>query len=126
MLQVQMYIPETNTGAFGVLRTLVKDSTDNGSTSSAFSFLDSNGLVGWVNSSQAAKTSSNLQIGQMLQAQGWVMITLTTQPSGGKGFQIWINGVLLADEAANGTYQSESFLWLVTTGMQLCCQQHWA
>ena len=106
-MQVQMYVPETNAGAFGVLRILVKDSFDNGSTNSAFSFLDSNGLVGWVNSSQAAKTSSNLQIGQMLQARAWLMITLTTHPSGGKGFQIWVNGVLLADEAANGTYQSE-------------------
>ncbi|KAK9861130.1 hypothetical protein WJX84_010885 [Apatococcus fuscideae] len=115
--QVQMYIPETGTGSFGVVRTLVKDSSDSGSTTSAFSFLDSNGLVGWVNSSQAAKTGSNLEIGQTLQARAWLMLTLTTHPSGGKGFQIWINGVLLADEAANGAYQREP---VVVDGLTLC------
>lgn len=112
-MQVQLYIPETNTAAFGVVRAIAKDSTDNGTTPSAFSFLDTNGLVGWVNSSQAAKTSSNFQVGQMLQGRGWMMLTLTTHPEGGKGFQLWINGGLAAEEVANGTYQSTACFLLL-------------
>ena len=105
-MQVQLYIPETNTAAFGVVRAIVKDSSDNGTSPSAFSFLDSNGLVGWVNSSQAAKLSRNFEVGEKLQGQAWMMLTLTTHPAGGKGFQLWINGDLIAEEVANSTYQS--------------------
>ena len=102
-----MYMPEASSPAFGVVRSLVKDSTDNGTSSAAFSFLDSNGLVGWVNSSAAAQQSGNRQLQQTLLGNAWIMLMLTTHPEGGKGFQIWVDGSLAAEETANGTYKSK-------------------
>ncbi len=46
---------------------------------------------------------------QWVQDGGWHMIGLTTHhPAGSKGYQIYLDGALVADLASNGSYLSVS------------------
>ncbi len=45
------------------------------------------------------------------------MIGLTTHPGDGKGYQIYLDGALVADMAPNGSYTSAPPNWLTS----VCC-----
>ena len=167
MVQVQILLPETLNEGFGVVRTLVRDSTDAPQAAGAETFLDSDGTVSQdavanqstVDALLVRPSSSALVSVYLLPAQwpheldswlrhasdevdpesiidvallvadismqrmhsmrgetrrccwqtqdgGWHMIGLTTHPSGGKGYQMYLDGALVADMAADGTYNS--------------------
>ena len=46
-LQVQLYFPQVGHPAYGIVRGIVKDSTDFYQGLSSVTFLDSDGKVGW-------------------------------------------------------------------------------
>ncbi len=171
-----MLLPETLNEGFGVVRTLVRDSTDAPQASGAETFLDSDNTVGkdagsnqstvdtllvrpssstpvsvspptaewprawdwclqhasgevdpdqqmmWCcscrNTVRSAWKYSTGQTKRCRRAQdgGWHMIGLTTHPFGGKGYQMYLDGALVADMAANGSYTSPCPAHLRLTG----------
>lgn len=44
-LQVNIYVPQTGNAAFGVVRAMVKDSSDTWKGNSSMSYIDSDGRV---------------------------------------------------------------------------------
>ena len=84
---VNVYLPEADHPAYGLVRAVVKDENDNDNATT--SYLDSDGTY---NNNQ---TRTNQ--GQKHVTDGrWHFITLTTRVDGGKGFMLYIDGSLAA------------------------------
>ncbi|CAD7694655.1 unnamed protein product, partial [Ostreobium quekettii] len=83
--QIQVYLPEISHPAHGLLRVLIKDDND---TPEAF-YMDSDGSI-------ANNDERNVTNHVEIEDGNWHMFTVTTQPSGGKGYRIYIDGELAA------------------------------
>ncbi|GAB4816757.1 hypothetical protein N2152v2_003803 [Parachlorella kessleri] len=95
--RVHLYTAEPGHLAFGVMRTLIRDSTDMADDPTGFLFLDSDGCI-----------SSNGCVGPTRNVSEfvdtWHMVTITTQPGGGNGYQVYIDGALAAQVKDGVTY----------------------
>ena len=104
-LQIRLYYPETGHPAYGVIRALVKDSTD---TSNRASYTDSDGRVG-VNYESFANGPPAW--GRHFLADDlWHMLTLSTlsnNASGLQGYIISLDGQQMAYQAADQFYVGE-------------------
>ncbi|BDA48704.1 hypothetical protein COCOBI_12-3860 [Coccomyxa sp. Obi] len=83
--QVHIYLPENGHPATGLVRTIVKDSTDLDTSS----FLDSDGHYG-DNSARNQLNTNPVDDG------AWHMMTVTTHPDGSRGFLVYVDGNLAA------------------------------
>ncbi|KAK9823790.1 hypothetical protein WJX72_005525 [[Myrmecia] bisecta] len=100
--QIRLFYPEMSHPVFGVVRAIVKDSLSANLGAPSQSFLDSDGLVGALT---RPATFPARQAGQLLLQDGkWHMVTLTTHTDSSAGFEMWIDGALVASESANQTY----------------------
>ncbi|KAK9917704.1 hypothetical protein WJX75_007350 [Coccomyxa subellipsoidea] len=103
--QVHVYLPENGHPATGLVRTIVKDST-NLDTSS---FLDSDGHYG-------DNTARNQLNSNPVDDGAWHMVTVTTHQDGTAGFQVYIDGNLAASlpstdpKALNATMDNVNLL----------------
>ena len=103
-MQIRLYFPEIFHPAYGVLRALVKDSTD---IASIASHVDSDGQVG-----HTSATADSQPYDRHFLADGlWHMVTLTTLPTntstGLRGYAMLLDGYLVGLQAANQLYLSE-------------------
>uniref|UniRef100_A0A061S6Z7 Laminin G domain-containing protein n=1 Tax=Tetraselmis sp. GSL018 TaxID=582737 RepID=A0A061S6Z7_9CHLO len=86
--QVQLYIPERSHAAFGVVRAIVKDSQDVNLGYFSETYLDSDGEISNNSPRQLPKDHTNVLDGS------WHMLTLSTLPSGERGFRMYVDGNL--------------------------------
>ena len=88
MLQMAIYFPEQQHSRYGVLRAVVKDTTNenNSSTRGEMVFLDSDDRV--------ADNSADPQLsqGNPMTDGKWHMVTVTTQPDLSTGFLLYFDG----------------------------------
>ena len=84
--QVHVFTPNEGRPLSGLVRALVKDSNDN----SAPIFLDSDGMV---NNDEARSHGSDVID---INDGKWHMITLSTSPTHGKGYRMYVDGALAA------------------------------
>lgn len=111
--QVQLYIPESSHPAHGIVRAIVKDSTD----SSIVSFLDSDGRY-----NDNTDVDRNLKDHIDTDDGHWHMVTLTTFPRRAgetlrKGYQLYIDGKLggeVSSEVAERYLQSQQRAGIVS------------
>ena len=101
-MQVRVYFPESDHPAYGILRSIVKDSTD---TANASSYLDSDGRVGasYDNTYEADPDWEHYYLADGL----WHMITLTTldkNASGPQGFAMFLDGLLVGFQTPGLVY----------------------
>ncbi|KAK9797358.1 hypothetical protein WJX73_002152 [Symbiochloris irregularis] len=87
--EVHLYLPEAQHPAEGLVRAIVKDSTNTYMNISDQVWLDSDGYVSDDNF--RASPRMNFTDGQ------WHMLTLTTLPSGSAGYQIYVDGIWKAE-----------------------------
>lgn len=100
--QIRLYIPETGNDAYGIIRAIVKDSTD---TANRDSYVDSDGRVAAVYESASDGPPKWDQI--FLADNLWHMITLSTLTSnisGLQGYAMYLDGQLMAYQAADQFY----------------------
>lgn len=100
--QIRLYIPETGNDASGIIRAIVKDSTD---TANRDSYVDSDGRVAAVYESASDGPRKWDQI--FLADNLWHMITLSTltnNMSGLQGYAMYLDGQLMAYQAADQFY----------------------
>ena len=105
LMQVRVYFPETGHPAYGILRSIVKDSTDTANTSS---YLDSDGRVGasYNNNVEADPRWDHHYLADEL----WHMVTLTTLSSnatGPQGFAMFLDGLLVGLQSADEIYSGK-------------------
>lgn len=83
--QVHLFLPgDEHPGGRHLVRAIVKDSTDSYAGRHSRTFLDSDGAVG----SDAPRATPRPAL-----ADGeWHMVTLTTLPEGGKGYELYVDG----------------------------------
>ena len=107
-LQIQLYIAETFHNAYGIMRTMVKDSTNTDHTNS---YMDSDGRVATYFDNQThLPTYEQHFFGDGL----WHMATLTTlsnAPNGMQGHAMYLDGVMVAMQEANQLYTGKTFLF---------------
>ncbi|KAL4426385.1 hypothetical protein ABPG77_004679 [Micractinium sp. CCAP 211/92] len=89
--EVALFVPEQNHPAFGVVRAIVRDSTDTRTNGTDIPmYLDSNGCV--ADPLCAAPTNKSL----FSPTGSWHLLGLGTHPEGGKGFHLYVDGQLVA------------------------------
>ncbi|GAB4817823.1 hypothetical protein N2152v2_004869 [Parachlorella kessleri] len=105
--QVHVYLPERAHVDYGILRTIVRDmnDTDNGPQSQVF--IDSDGAISYDGPRQ---NPSPLMDGQ------WHMVTLSSQPTGGRGFRLYIDGQLVNQMKEGVSYSDANGQPLLVTG----------
>lgn len=83
--QAHIFLPgDEHPGGRRLVRAIVKDTTDSYAGRHSRTFLDSDGVVG----SDAPRATPRPAL-----ADGeWHMVTLTTLPEGGKGYELYVDG----------------------------------
>lgn len=82
---INVFLPEQDHPAFGLVRTVVKDNNDNSTTS----FLDSDGSY--------SDNQNRTDPGQDVVTDGdWHFLTLTSRIDGRKGYMVYLDGSLKA------------------------------
>ncbi|KAL4430893.1 hypothetical protein ABPG75_006149 [Micractinium tetrahymenae] len=109
--EIALYVPEQNHPAFGVVRAIVRDSTDATTNGTDIPmYLDSNGCV--ADPLCAAPTNRSL-----FSPEGsWHLLGLGTHPEGGKGFHLYVDGQLVAAVAEGQTYRDAEGYTKTATG----------
>lgn len=97
--QVQMYMPQSNLPAYGVVRAYVRDGDDFYRGDESEGYVDSDGSVGF--NGQRPENSTLLD-GQ------FHMITMTSQPTGGKGYVMYVDGKVAVQMREGTTYLNEA------------------
>uniref|UniRef100_A0A1D1ZX47 LamG-like jellyroll fold domain-containing protein n=1 Tax=Auxenochlorella protothecoides TaxID=3075 RepID=A0A1D1ZX47_AUXPR len=92
--QIQIYFPQRQHPAYGVVRAYARDSNDTYDGPQDQTWLDSDGYVS--NNSARAAPSAALD-------GGWHMLTVTTMPPGRKGFRLYLDGLLVNEIRAGQT-----------------------
>ena len=82
--QVHLYLPSPGHPAAGTVRAIVKDVTDAYGGRASRSFLDSDGAVG----SNKPRATGRVDF----RDGAWHMVTLSSRPAGGKGFDLYVDG----------------------------------
>jgi hypothetical protein len=85
--QLHVYIPESSHIAHGVVRTIMKDSEDVYQGASSETFLDSDGFV---SNNLARDAPGHIDVND----NEWHMITISSRPDMGKGYIVFVDGVL--------------------------------
>ena len=85
--QIQIYMPEVSHPAHGVIRTIVKDSSDVYQGKQSELWLDSDG---WLGNNKERDTPGHVD----LTDGDWHMVTLTTRTKDREGYAIFVDGVL--------------------------------
>jgi len=93
--QVHLYLPSPGHPAAGTVRAIVKDVTDVYGGRASRGFLDSDGAVG----SNKPRSTPRVDF----RDGAWHMITLTTRPAGGKGFDLYVDGARRAGVGPGAT-----------------------
>ena len=83
--QAHIFLPSSDHPAHGLVRAIVKDSTDRYAGRPTRSWLDSDGAIGSDAPRPAAK------VGALTDGE-WHMATITTHPEGGKGYELYVDG----------------------------------
>lgn len=83
--QVQIYFPEIGHPAYGIGRTYVRDSNDFYTGPASEGYIDTDGYVAYDGTRSGPFP---------LLDGGWHMLTVTSQPSGGRGYVLYLDGVL--------------------------------
>jgi hypothetical protein len=83
--QVHVFLPSHDHPARGLVRAIAKDSTDRFVGRPTRTWLDSDGAIG-SNAPRPAARAGALTDGE------WHMVTLTTHPEGGKGYELYVDG----------------------------------
>ncbi|KAI3433616.1 hypothetical protein D9Q98_003425 [Chlorella vulgaris] len=103
---VALYLPERDHPDYGVARAMLRDSTDVRTNGSEPFYLDSDGCISTVRTCNPAgvrNDSLSVTDGQ------WHMLGVTTRPGGGKGFQLFVDGRMVAEAVEGveyiGTYR---------------------
>ncbi|EIE21984.1 hypothetical protein COCSUDRAFT_56427 [Coccomyxa subellipsoidea C-169] len=108
--QVSLYFPESSHQAFGIIRAVLRDSTDMDIGDVSQTWVDSDGRVAFngrrgpgltdprTSSMSTADTSSLLLDGQ------WHMLTLTTQGNATKGYRLYVDGTMKGQMVENVGY----------------------
>ncbi|KAL4419709.1 hypothetical protein ABPG75_006807 [Micractinium tetrahymenae] len=105
---VALYAPEQDHPNFGVVRAMVRDATDVIPDGDIPMFLDSNGCI-------ADPTCTVPGYKSLFSPNGsWHLLALGTQPQGGKGFRLYVDGQLAA--SVSGQTDVESLGSVVTGG----------
>lgn len=115
MLQVSIYFPEQQHPRFGILRAVVKDTTDenNSSTRGQMVYLDSDGKVANNIATPSLNRPNPLTDGK------WHMVTITTQPDLSTGFLLFLDGVAVG-VMRHGTYTGDAASIQVAAGRNFC------
>ena len=106
-VQIRLYFYDMRHtgGAYGIIRALVKDSSD---TSNRASYLDSDGRVGAIYYNNGDSTDQPKLWERRHLADGlWHMITLTTltnSTSGLEGYNMYLDGRFIAGQTADSLY----------------------
>ncbi|KAK2080285.1 hypothetical protein QBZ16_000138 [Prototheca wickerhamii] len=88
---VAIYMPQSENPSYGVVRAIVHDSDDRQGNSSVPLYLDSNGCVSQINC-----TDSNGLALFNSSAPQWHLLGLTTPANGSRGYDMYIDGSLVA------------------------------
>ena len=121
-LQVSIFFPEQQHPRFGVVRAVVKDTSNdsNSSTAGQMVYLDSDDLV-------ADNVDTPILNGPNPMADGqWHMVTVTTQPDSSTGFLMFLDGVEVGNMVAGnytGEHQCHSCI-AEPVRRSCCCGQH--
>ena len=115
MLQVSIYFPEQKHSRYGVLRAVVKDTTNenNSTTRGQMVFLDSDGRV-------ANNIATRLNRGNPMTDGKWHMVTVTTQPDRSTGFLLYLDGFAVG-EMGRGTYTGKEARFIQSQQV-VCCR----
>ncbi|KAL3149191.1 hypothetical protein ABBQ32_002019 [Trebouxia sp. C0010 RCD-2024] len=97
--QIRLYFPETGHPAYGILRALVKDSSD---TANVTSHTDSDGRVGF--DYNAGYGDSRPSSRQFLADGLWHMATLTTLRNSTQGYALLLDGFLVGLQSSADLY----------------------
>ena len=102
-LQVSIYFPEQQHPRFGILRAVVKDTTDENNSSSRgqMVYLDSDGKVANNIATPDLNRPNPLTDGR------WHMVTITTQPDLSTGFLLFLDGIVVGT-MRRGTYTGDA------------------
>ena len=104
LLQIRLYMAETFHRAYGIMRTMLKDSTNMDHTNS---YMDSDGRVAAYFDNQTRLPGYERHfLGDGL----WHMATLTTlshDPHGMQGHAMYLDGVMVAMQEADQLYTGE-------------------
>ncbi|EFN59099.1 hypothetical protein CHLNCDRAFT_137883 [Chlorella variabilis] len=95
-----MYLPQEEHPAYGVVRAIVKDFDDQPTSMGAQTWLDSDGNVAYNGERSTSPQSPSLFDGD------WHMATLTSQPGGGRGYRMYLDGQLAGEVAEGRSYVS--------------------
>jgi len=87
--QVQLYLPQANHPAFGVARLYLRDSDDVENGTASTGYIDSDG--------QIATNQGPREPPFPLLDGNWHMLSITSQPQGGPGYRMYLDGQLAAD-----------------------------
>jgi hypothetical protein len=98
--QVQVYMPQAGNPAYGILRTYVRDSNDLYTGQEAEGFMDSDGSVGFGGGPRTTPSP--------LLDKGFHMVTVSSQPGGGKGSRLYVDGELAVQMREGGSYLTQS------------------
>eukprot|EP00212_Chloropicon_laureae_P003902 CAMPEP_0197488208 /NCGR_PEP_ID=MMETSP1311-20131121/3186_1 /TAXON_ID=464262 /ORGANISM="Genus nov. species nov., Strain RCC856" /LENGTH=1764 /DNA_ID=CAMNT_0043032175 /DNA_START=186 /DNA_END=5480 /DNA_ORIENTATION=+ len=88
--QIHLYLPTVATPAHGVVRAIVKDSTDEYVNTNSQTFLDSDGRF-------MDNYARNIPGHVDLENDEWHMVTLTSEGGGKKGYRMYVDGVLAGE-----------------------------
>lgn len=97
---VGLYLPESGHRDHGVVRGIVRDGDDvtEGSDPMFPLYVDSNGCVSSSNFCLEETPNKTVDDGD------WHLLALTTHPSGGEGFQLYVDGELVGEVVEGETY----------------------
>jgi hypothetical protein len=87
--QVQLYFPQARHPAFGVARLYIRDGDDVDNGTASTGYIDSDG--------QIATNDGPREPPFPLLDGNWHMLSITSQPQGGPGYRMYLDGQLAAD-----------------------------
>ena len=117
MLQMSIYFPEQQHPRYGVVRAVVKDTSNASNSSSA-------GQMIYMDSDAKVADNSNrprLAAGNPMIDGKWHMVTVTTQPDLSTGFWLFLDGVAVGDMrrgSYTGNHTAPPFLQVTTGQLQ--------
>ena len=119
VVQMNIYFPEQQHNRYGVLRAVVKDTTNekNSSTRGEEVFLDSDHKV--ANNYATPKLNG----GNPMTDGKWHMVTVTTQPDLSTGFLLYLDGVV-AGEMKSGLYTGKEAVTMQRQLSELALDSH--
>eukprot|EP00887_Chlorella_sp_A99_P005410 scaffold1.g5410.t1 len=108
MRGVEVYMPQRDHAAYGVVRAYARDAEDVSTGPGSQAFIDSDGAVAYTGGPRAPGP---------IVAGGWHMLSLATRIGGGKGYRLFLDGQLVNEIGAPGqSYYTEDGYPVQVTG----------